>query len=249
TDSTLSIARRYESLDGRIKVYQNERNLGDYPNRNKAASYAKGKYLKYVDSDDYIYPYGLEILVKSMEVYPGTGFGLCSLNPDDAKPFPFMLKPAEAYRYHFFGPGLFHKGPLDSIFVTSAFNSMGGFAFGRMISDTDMWHRMGLQFSTVLMPAGIVWQRRHHDQELTSQQEFIYEAEKIKWRYLKNPDCGFTIYQLKKIKRNRLKKYTGFIISGLLRFNFQQVNIYIACFWFVFKINIKKYNAGNGTLG
>ena len=49
-DNTLQIATNYQAKDDRIKVYKNEKNLGDYPNRNKAASYAKGKYLKYVDS-------------------------------------------------------------------------------------------------------------------------------------------------------------------------------------------------------
>ena len=37
SDDTLSIARKYEQRDARIKVYLNEKNLGDYPNRNKAA--------------------------------------------------------------------------------------------------------------------------------------------------------------------------------------------------------------------
>jgi glycosyltransferase involved in cell wall biosynthesis len=35
----------------------NEKNLGDYPNRNKAATYARGKYIKYVDSDDRLYDF------------------------------------------------------------------------------------------------------------------------------------------------------------------------------------------------
>ena len=44
-DRTVEIARSYESKDDRVKVYINEKNLGDYPNRNKAASYAKGFYI------------------------------------------------------------------------------------------------------------------------------------------------------------------------------------------------------------
>src|SRR3954447_2239406 len=64
TDRTVEIARSYQKKDVRIKVFINERQLGDYPNRNKAASYATGKYIKYVDSDDYIYPRGLEMMVE-----------------------------------------------------------------------------------------------------------------------------------------------------------------------------------------
>ena len=41
TDTSVAIAQRYEQKHARIKVYVNQTNLGDYPNRNKAASYAK----------------------------------------------------------------------------------------------------------------------------------------------------------------------------------------------------------------
>ncbi len=44
TDQTVKIANHYTSTDSRIKVFINDNNLGDYPNRNKAASYASGKY-------------------------------------------------------------------------------------------------------------------------------------------------------------------------------------------------------------
>src|SRR5580704_2775124 len=74
-DSTIEIAKTYERNDARIKVYRNENNLGDYPNRNRAASYAKGKYLKYIDADDYIYPWGLQLLIEMMEKFPDAGWG------------------------------------------------------------------------------------------------------------------------------------------------------------------------------
>src|SRR5688572_29970543 len=54
TDNTASIAREYAAQDTRIQFVENEQNLGDYANRNKVASMARGKYLKYVDSDDTI---------------------------------------------------------------------------------------------------------------------------------------------------------------------------------------------------
>src|SRR5664279_4015758 len=54
-DNTVNIARRYELQDSRIKVYINTTNLGDYPNRNHAAGFAIGKYIKYIDADDAIY--------------------------------------------------------------------------------------------------------------------------------------------------------------------------------------------------
>lgn len=67
TDSTVAIAQSYASKDARIKVFVNEINLGDYNNRNRAASYANGKYIKYWDSDDIMYPHCLQVMVSAME--------------------------------------------------------------------------------------------------------------------------------------------------------------------------------------
>src|ERR1041384_7268362 len=60
SDNTVAIAKEYKAKDKRIKVYVNEKNLGDYPNRNKAASYANGDFLMYVDSDDKILTDGIQ---------------------------------------------------------------------------------------------------------------------------------------------------------------------------------------------
>jgi len=238
TDETVSIVQQYQLQDTRIKLYVNEQNIGDYPNRNKAASLANGKYIKYVDSDDYIYPHGLEIMVSAMEQFSEAALGFCSLKPDAQKPFPFALSPKKSYEYHFFGPGLFHKGPLATILLKSAFDSMGGFIPERMISDTDMWHRMALQFPVVLLPDGLVWQRRHEFQELSDQEKYIYEGEKIKWKYLLSDKCSMSGKQLISIKNTRLKRYSGFIVSGIKNAKINQAKFYMKCFIYVSKIKI-----------
>src|SRR6266540_3355288 len=99
-DSTVAIARKYAEIDKRIRIVVNEKNLGQFGNRNFAATLAKGKYIKYLDSDDLIYPNGLEIMVNMMEKYPDAGYGLCSLDQDEKNIFPFMLSPKEAYKRH-----------------------------------------------------------------------------------------------------------------------------------------------------
>jgi len=164
-DKTVTIAQHYAEKDNRIKVFINEQNLGDYPNRNKAASLAKGKYLKYVDADDFIYPCGLQLLVDSMERFPEAGWGLCSLEPDKSKPFPFILHPQQIFHYHHFKSSLFHKAPLSAIIKKEVFDKVGGFSGKRQMSDTEMWHNLSCFFPVVLMPQGIVWYRTHDAQE------------------------------------------------------------------------------------
>ncbi|MEO6719111.1 MAG: glycosyltransferase family A protein [Ferruginibacter sp.] len=239
-DNTVSIAREYKEKDSRIQLYVNELNLGDYPNRNKAASYAKGRYIKYLDSDDYLYPFGLEAMVANMEAFPEAGWGLCSLPPPGQQSYPFMLTPAAAYEYHFFGPGLFHKGPSTSIFRKEAFQGVNGFDQQRMVSDVDMWHKLALHYPVVLMGNGLVWTRSHEKQELAEVDRYIKQYEIIKWKYLKDPACPLTVAQLRSIRNKRLKRYMGFILSGIKNLNFRQVSDYAKCFYFVSKVNLKK---------
>lgn len=165
TDDTYKIASSFQEKDNRVHVYLNDKNYGDYPNRNKAASYARGKYLKFVDHDDYIYPYGLEQLVFYMEQFPEAGYGLCSLNQDGNIVYPYQLSPKETYERHYFHATLFHKAPLSSIIRKEAFDTLNGFTGKPLLGDFEFWHIISQQYPVVLMPHGIVWYRKHESQE------------------------------------------------------------------------------------
>jgi len=164
TDNTLDIARKYEALDKRVKVFLNEKNLGDYPNRNQVAGYATGVYIKYVDADDMIYPYTLQALLGFMERYPDAGFGVSSEASLD-KPFPICIGPAEIYREHFNGFGHFDRSPGSAIIKREAFNKVKGFSGKRMIGDYEFWIKISRYYSMVKYPHGIYWNRQHNNQE------------------------------------------------------------------------------------
>jgi glycosyltransferase involved in cell wall biosynthesis len=225
-DATVEIARKYESLDSRVKVYINEKNLGDYPNRNMAASYAKGKYIKYVDADDYIYPNGLELIVTQMEKFPEAAVGLFSLPQNTQTPFPILLKPTEVYEYNFFGQGLFHKAPLSAIFRTDAFREIGGFSLIRHAGDFDMWHKMALKFNFLLIQDQIVWFREHNDQESKKhniQVELNYS--KIEKKYIFHFNSPLNSYQRNLILKMRIKMYLKQLIISLLKFKYKDTII------------------------
>ena len=165
-DRSVEIAQSYAQKDPRVKSIVNEKNLGDYPNRNMAASLAKGKYLKYVDADDMIYPNGLEIMVQNIERFPEAGWGLSSLPQDKFKMFPFILSGEEAYQRHYFQEQLFHKAPLSAIIKKEFFDKMGGFTGRRYLGDFEMWHLLANNSPVVLMQQGVVWYREHEEQEM-----------------------------------------------------------------------------------
>jgi glycosyltransferase involved in cell wall biosynthesis len=218
-DSTVSIAQKYAAEDNRISVYINERNLGDYPNRNKAASYAKGKYIKYVDADDYIYPWGLACLVDMMEQFPGAGWGLCSLHQFTGKPFPFQLSPEEAYLYHYEGPGLFHKAPLSSIIKKEVFDAVGGFNPIRMAGDFDMWHRLARAYPVVLMPHGMVWYRSHGEQEVNSYRNYLGVYENLKIGHLRHKEMPLGPERGENLVRREKKKILKELSRTLITLN------------------------------
>jgi len=163
-DQTVEIARRYKS-DPRVQVHMNQKNLGDYPNRNRAASLARGKYLKYLDSDDVIYPHGLEVMVSSMERFPEAVLGLIRPPRNDG-PDPAQVSPAEAYIQHFLKGGFLDAGPSGTIIRTSAFHAVGGFTGKRFVGDTEMWLRLAARWPVVRLVQGLVWWRQHYQQEI-----------------------------------------------------------------------------------
>jgi len=168
-DETVTVANSYKKKDERIKVYVNELNLGDYANRNKAASYAKGKYLKYLDSDDIIYPWGIAAMVYSMECFPEAGFGLMAQNFYLNKLFPFCLSPRESYSTFYFKGNLIGMGPTGAIIKKEAFDEIGGFTGGPYIGDTEMWYKLACRWPLVCFPPGMVWWREHAEQEIRSE--------------------------------------------------------------------------------
>lgn len=206
TDGTVQIVQALAEQDARVKLHLNEVNLGDYPNRNQAASHAQGKYLKYVDADDLIYPWGLQILWECMEEHPNAGWGLCSLTQDRDRPFPFQLNSAEAYRYHYLGPGLFHKAPLSSIIRRDLFEKVGGFKPFSHAGDFNMWNLLALNSPVLLMNHGIVWYREHDDQSSNTQHLHKDQYDSIREHYLGHPDCPLSAEEVRTVKANSIRQ-------------------------------------------
>jgi glycosyltransferase involved in cell wall biosynthesis len=165
TDRTVEIARFYEAKDKRIKLFINEENLGDYPNRNKAASYANGRFIKYIDADDMIYPWGLAIIINNFEKFPDAGYCLDSIEQDAHNIFPMLLSPKDAYNREYFRSSIFNKSPTSATIRLEVFNRFGGFSGKRHIGDFELWHKLSLTENVLLLPHGIIWSREHEEQE------------------------------------------------------------------------------------
>ena len=189
-DRTSEICREYASQDDRVHFFQNEKNLGDYPNRNRAASYARGRYLKYLDSDDMLYPHGLAVMVSTMERFTDAKAGLSAYAEAD-RPHPCVYSPLEAYRIHYFERDLLGRAPGSVIVNRKAFESVGGFSGKRQVGDHELWLKLAAKYSVVTMPRDLVWDRDHEVKESHADSigEKAFMHQEILVAALEHDDC------------------------------------------------------------
>lgn len=224
TDSSYSIAEKYASMDSRIRLYKNEENKGDYPNRNVAAQYARGKYIKYNDSDEEMYYFGLKIMVECMEMFPDAAVGFSKLHENEK--LPVQLTPEEAYQEHCLNKPLFINAPSSSIIRREPFEKEGRFREIRHRGDYDLWLRMCAKYPVVLLPAYLCWNYLHEGQELsynlTYKKALSYN---LTMEALNSKDCPLNEEdRAKAIARYKRGFIRNNIFRNVMKFNFSEVS-------------------------
>ena len=79
TDNSLNICKSWEQKDKRIVFINKENNSGSSDSRNMALSLSKGKYVAFVDSDDFIEPNMFKEMVDDIE-QNGSDISMCEIN-------------------------------------------------------------------------------------------------------------------------------------------------------------------------
>jgi glycosyltransferase involved in cell wall biosynthesis len=173
TDNTLAIVQRYAERDNRIRVYVNKSNLGDYPNRNQAARYASGKYIKYLDSDDKIFDFGLEYCITQMEKNPEAAIGM-SLLYDMGVTDSICWRPEKIVREHLFDRPYLGIGPSGTIIRLDKFIEAGGFDTRFGVS-SDMYFNIKMASSSpvVLLPKMYFYYREHEGQQKNNEKGYL----------------------------------------------------------------------------
>lgn len=211
-DNTVEIGRRYEAIDKRVKVFINEKNLGDYPNRNKAARFARGKYLKYLDSDDTIYKYTLDYMVEAMEKFPEAALAICIDREHDGKPFPKLSPVTDTYKAEYLTGSILGFGPSAAIIRKKSFDEIGGFSGKQFIGDHELWLRLAAKFPVVKLQTALITWRQHSEQQIVQEGnniEVINIRYQLSKKMLEDAKSLFSEDQFsfatKKIKRNHAR--------------------------------------------
>jgi len=204
TDGTVRIVEGFARRDSRVRLSVNPKNLGDYGNRRQAASLARGRFLKYHDSDDVMYPHCLAVMVEALEKEPDAA---CALSASHAWPggaSPMLLTPRLAYEREYLGYGLFQLGPAAALFRADAFRALGGFDDTPYAADYLFWIRACARMNVLLVPGDLFYYRIHSDQEIKKPGNIAAYARAggVAWRMLNSPECPLTGEALERAKRN-----------------------------------------------
>jgi len=204
TDGTVRIVGEYARRDPRIRLSVNPRNLGDYGNRRQAATLARGRFLKYHDSDDVMYPHCLAVMIEALLKEPAAAFALSASHSWPGGPCPMLLTPRLAYEREFLGSGLFQLGPASALFRIDEFRALGGFPLEGVASDYLFWVAACATVNILLVPGDLFHYRIHPGQEVANPANALpyAQAAGAAWRMLNSPECPLTGESLERAKRN-----------------------------------------------
>ncbi len=204
TDDTVARARAHAARDCRVRVEVNPRNLGDYPNRNRAAALARGRLLKYHDSDDLMYPHCLETMVAALEAAPSAGLALSRGTFWSGGPSPMVLTPRMAYQREFLGSRMFGCGPGGALLRADMFAQLGGFEDVGGPSDHLFWLKACARVPVVLAPADLFWYRTHAGQFVNHPRTAREDARLAirAWQALSASECPLTPEEREIARRN-----------------------------------------------
>ena len=203
-DRTVEIANGYAQRDSRVRIVRNDRNLGDYGNRWRAATLARGQFLKYHDSDDLMYSHCLATMVNPLMNEPRAGFALSGARGWPGGPCPMLLTPQLAYEREFLGSGVFHLGPAAAMFRTQTFRELGGFPDVGVASDFVFWVAACAKVNVLLVPGDLFYYRVHPKQEYAKPENDIAyaKAAAVAWAMLNSAECPLKGAALEQGKRN-----------------------------------------------
>ncbi len=162
TDNTWEIICSYN--DDRIIKIKNERNLGEYQNRNKAIALAKGEWIIFIDGDDILYEFGLEIMLS--QAIKNIDCGMVITRPwDERILYPIKISPKQLYQFQYLDTSIIGINFTKVLFKRSAILDVGCFDNQNIkMGDAYIQYRIGMLYPSLIMQDGFSWWRRRKGQ-------------------------------------------------------------------------------------
>jgi len=165
TDGSLEIIQSYQ--DERIRVINNEQNIGLTKSLNKAIKQAKGEYIGRQDSDDVSFPNRFEEQIKYFEEHPEVALlGTSVYRIDErGKVFDRIIVRAKPGRSLFKGNQFCHG---STMFKREAVSRLGGYnELFRYCQDYELWLRVA-KYYEVSNLTQVLYNLRFHRENIRS---------------------------------------------------------------------------------
>ncbi len=172
TDNTFSLASEYS--DPRFKLFRNESNIGAIANFNKLLTLAKGKFVKFLEADDYLDPDCVKKLLAPLLNDPESVMSCCGkylINSDGQVTGEHKKPKSETVSGESVVKRLRQMGnefgtPSDILFSRKAIEQAGDFdsAFGNYLNDWDLWIRIAKHGRVCFVAEALAYVRRHPGQ-------------------------------------------------------------------------------------
>src|SRR6185312_5751343 len=186
--------------DGRIQLHVNEKNLDQFPNRNKAAGFAKGELIISVDSDDTIKSDAIEYIVKQFKHFKDAQFALVYGRKDIEVPTSFQ--PEESVRMHFYKSNHLLVGPGGTVIRTEFFKKIGGFPTDYGPAGDCYYNiKAAANGEVILFPYIFFNYRIHGNQEFFRTDSYLYNNYRYFEDVLRLPELPLSFEEKEKLQR------------------------------------------------
>jgi glycosyltransferase involved in cell wall biosynthesis len=226
TDNTWKIIQSFN--DSRIKAFQNEKNIGEYPNRNKCITKASGKYLLFIDGDDLLIDVALSYAVSAMEQNSDCSLA-CGYLSRNYMLYPFKLTPKQSYRFNYFGDSFFSNSLCQTFFRTQTLKDVGLLPEKYISGDYFIKSKIAASSNILIIYPLLGWWRQTPNQassQLKNRDISLFEKFNMDKEILNSSDFPLSnneklliLYKLKMILlRHLIKKVIRLNFKNFLRF-------------------------------
>ena len=179
TDKTAEILKSYK--DARIKIVNNDKNIGLTKSLNKGLKMARGKYIARQDADDISFPKRLETQVRYLEEHKSIiAVGTCINRIDDygetIGSFIFPISPIDIRLNLLFGRWVFAHGSI--MFCNSTINPIRYDENVLYAQDYDLWLKLSRKFSMANIKE-LLYNLRIYDSRIAAKQRSIQQKNVI----------------------------------------------------------------------
>jgi glycosyltransferase involved in cell wall biosynthesis len=216
SDQTWTIITSFNNP--KIRFFRQNKNIGEYENRNFLLKQAVGEFVIFIDGEDIIYSYALSFIAYFINIMPETKI-LVARPWDEYFIYPYYMNKKSYAKNQFLGFGRNALNFTQLIFNREAIISTGAFDKNDIkFGDTYIQIKMGLIYGVLIIPEGFSWWRRTPGQSsekyLKSYYLFFQELNKFIPDMINQTDL-LTMHE----KRIALFNFYG----NILRFSFKKI--------------------------